>query len=846
MSRPSRVITSLIGHSVPFLVLFLIAVIMLGANPLAGETIAPFDILTRMPGWKNTGIVSPVKHHKHSDVLDYKLPSWRYAREKLRQGELPIWNPHVLGGEPLLLLVTRSIVTPAFAAYAAIEDEGVGLYVSALLNLLVISVGSFLLFFYLTDNRLAALVGAVTFSYSGFNLSWFLWHHVNTSIWIPWVLLFALRLLQTGDIRHVPWLAISSTMMLLGGFPTVAVYGYIALLLLVICWSTFSRSPLRLVMQRGVSVSLGILLSLMLAFLFLFCLDESLGRLDLSYRRGGSAFRSIQDLLLFVLPFSDGPLTLGRTGYFGLLPLVLFLPALWLTWKTKIDWRYAWGLALIVIVSPLAFAWIPMETIRQIPLIGTSMISRMILIIALGFSLLTILVLSAGYERFGKSTPKWTNLVLILLLIVQVVDQRHVFQKLVGYVDAETIYPSTAAIDYVSNNVKPLQSVISDRGYLFPGLLSAYGLSEWFAHGFRTRDERHLLEGVVDEPFVTSTAASFLCEQVRFDDARSMAQLAIRYVLCSVGYKHRDEPERQLVFDSVVKNSSNNTGLNLAQHKVVQLVELGKSIKFDQIDLLLQSISTANRPMLNLKLWGESKSVALSASCERQRDAKGMYLECRFPEQVKLDKGRYEMEIVLEQMEEDASVVLEVYDSNTRLLQLKVDDVLSGRVLGLRGYSLIRPSAYQAVLSGGNESFSVSEPESGMVLVENRLVNGSAYFVSSLNGQSQAQYDQLSMRGYHQTEMQFEYVGSESGWVIIPVRIYPGWSIAVNGRSIEPDLFKGVLPAVPVSGGESIKYRYRPVHYLGPAMISIAGFLLWLGLFLKAQTINRWLSNQKN
>ncbi|MEW8029154.1 MAG: hypothetical protein AB2792_12320 [Candidatus Thiodiazotropha sp.] len=846
MSRSPRLKSLLIRHSVPFLVLSLIAVVMLGANPLAGETIAPFDILTRLPGWKNTGIVSPVKHHKHSDVLDYKLPSWRFAREKLRQGELPLWNPHVLGGEPLLLLITRSIVTPAFAAYAAIDDEGVGLYVSALLNLLVISVGGYLLFFSLTANRLAALIGAVAFGYSGFNLSWFHWHHVNTSIWIPWMLFFALRLLQSGDVRHLPWMAFSSMLMILGGFPTVAVYGYIALLLMLICWSLYSSNRLNLVIWRSVWVSLGVLLSLMSTFIFLYCLDESLGRLDLSYRRGGSAFRSIQDLLLFVLPFSDGPLTLGRTGYVGLLPLILFLPALWLIWRTRVDWRYAWGLALVVIISPIAFAWVPMEYIRQIPLIGTSMISRLILIIALGFAVLTALVLGAGHERFGKSAPKWANLVLVLLLAIQVIDQRHVFQKLVGYVNADTIYPQTPMIEYVRNNIEPLQGVISDRGYLVGGVLSAYGLTEWFAHGFRTSAERRLLEGVVDRPFLTSTAAGFLCEQINFSDAQGLAYLAIRYVLCSVGPRHGEEPRRQLVFDTVVAKRSSTTGLDLAQHKVVQLVELHEPITFDQVDIPLQAIKAVSPPMVRMKFLSESNIVAVSAPCDLHHVSEGERLRCYFPERARLVKGSYEMEIVLERIEENASVVVGVYDSKTTLLKLVVDDVKSDRVLGLRGYRKISPDSYQAVLSGDDESYSVTEPEPGMFLIENSLVDGSAYFVSVLDGQPQAQYDLLSTNSYRETSMQFEYTGNRPGWIVVPVRMYPGWSFKVNDRGMQPTLFKEVLPAVPVSGGEKIIYSYGPVQYVLPAIVSIIGMLLCVGLLFKARTINQWLSDQEN
>jgi hypothetical protein len=839
----TRLKIDLIHHSVAFLVLCMIAVIMLGANPMAGETIAPFDILTRMPGWKNTGIISPVKHHKHSDVLDYKLPAWRFAREKLRQGELPVWNPHVLGGEPLLLLINRSIITPAFAAYVAIDDEGVALYVSALVNLLIISSGSYLLLFCLTANRLSALIGAVVFSYSGFNLSWFHWHHVNTSIWIPWGLFFALRLLQSGDVRHLSWMALSLMFMILGGFPTVAVYGYIALLLLLICWALFSANRFHIVLQRGGLVFFGVLLSLLLSFLFLYCLDETLGRLDLSYRRGGNAFRSIQDLLLFVLPFSDGPLTLGRTGYVGLMPLILFLPALWLTWRSRFDWRYAWGLALVVVISPIAFAWIPMEYIRQIPLIGTSSISRLILIIALGFAVLTSLVLNAGYERLNKGSPRWISLFLILLLALQVADQRHVFQKLVGYVSADTIYPLTPTIDYVRNNIDPLQGVLSDRGYLVSGVLSAYGLSEWFAHGFHTREEKRLLREVVDRPFVTSTAAVFLCDQIKFNEPQQLAYLAIRYALCSVVSKTKGDHKKQLVFNTVEGNSDNKMGLDLARHKVVQHVELYKPLTFDWIEVPLQGINGLTQFKSWLNLRSNLNSVATSASCSQQQDSKGEYLRCHFPQQVKLDKGSYEMEVLLDKKEEHTSIVLEVYGSSAEQLQLEVDGTKSNSVLGLRGYRRTPPPAFRKVLSGDNTAYSVIETEPGMFLIENMLVSGSAYFLSTLHGQPYPDYDLLPMNSYNDTSMRLEYTGNGSGWAVVPMRSYPGWSFTVNDRQVEPTLFKGVLPAVPVSGGDSINISYRPVQYLLPAMISVIGLFICFGLFIKARVVNQWLSD---
>ncbi|MBT3001264.1 MAG: YfhO family protein [Candidatus Thiodiazotropha sp. (ex Ctena orbiculata)] len=842
MNTASAPLSRFAQRAASFLVLVLIAVIMLGANPLADETIAPFDFLVQFPGWKNTGIESPVKHRKHSDILDAKLPSWRYVREKMRQGEVPVWNPHVLGGNPLLLLNTRSILTPAFAVYALFDSEAVGLYAAALVNLLVISFGSYLLFFSLTGNRLAALLGAVAFSYSGFNTSWFLWHHVNTSIWIPWVLLFAVRIAQTGDAKHVPRLAIASTMLILGGFPTVTVYGYMALLLLFVSWALFSRNHYRLVLTRGALGVAGILLSVMISMLVLYCLYESLGRLDLSYRRGSSAFKEVKDLLLYVQPFREGPLTLGRTAYVGLIPLLLFLPALWFTWRSRLDWKYVWGLSLVVVIAPLAFAWIPMDYIRQIPLIGTSMINRLHLIIGLGLSLLSVLVLSAAYQRIGKNVTTLASMVLLLLLAIQVVDQRRVFQSLVGHVKAETIYPRTATIDYVRDNIEPLQNVIADRGYLLSGVVSAYGLSEWFAHGFHTPAEKRLLKGAVTKPFLTPTASAFLCRQVNFANARLLTYLGVRYVLCSDESKYRAAVERKTVFDTIEPSPGEAGGVSLTGERIAQLFELYHQVSFDELDLALKTVNSENMPGVRLKLWMDSDPLTESAQCTLQAESDGAYLRCRFPDRVMLDKGRYEMELIVEGVNASSSLVAAVHPSDSPLLRLQTGKSSSENVLGWRGSKRINSHVYLSVLSGEVDSYTVHEVEPGVVLVENRQVRGSAYFVASLGSMTTPRYDQLKLREYSDTSMRFDYLGDKPGWVVVPVRMYPGWSCLVNGKKVEPVLFKGVMPAVPISGSGTVDFIYSPTHYGVYAAITVLGILLCLILLFKAQSINRWLA----
>ncbi|MET0109360.1 MAG: hypothetical protein ABW084_10725 [Candidatus Thiodiazotropha sp.] len=238
-----------------------------------------------------------------------------------------------------------------------------------------------------------------------------------------------------------------------------------------------------------------------------------------------------------------------------------------------------------------------------------------------------------------------------------------------------------------------------------------------------------------------------------------------------------------------------------------------------------------------------SELLTETAPCSLQGDSEEVYFRCSFASQILLHKGRYELEIIVEGESASASLSAVVYPSSSPLLQLQVGNRSSERVLGLRGYRRTNVFVYRIVLSGDNNSYIVHELEPGVVLVENRLVNGSAYFLSSLSGLSDARYDQLRLNTYNDTSMQFEYIGDRPGWVVIPVRMYPGWLCLVNGKKVEPALFKGVMPAVPVRGNSRVDFIYSPTHYAVPAAVSILGVLLVLLLSLNAQSINRWLTD---
>jgi len=74
------------NHALAFLFFALLAITAIGANPLAEETVGPFDLLVSYSGYSS---VAPsglkVRCRERSDVLDARLPGWRKHKQEFYQ-----------------------------------------------------------------------------------------------------------------------------------------------------------------------------------------------------------------------------------------------------------------------------------------------------------------------------------------------------------------------------------------------------------------------------------------------------------------------------------------------------------------------------------------------------------------------------------------------------------------------------------------------------------------------------------------------------------------------------------------------------------------------------------------
>lgn len=343
------------------------------------------------------------------DAFLYFYPYWQAASEALRQGRIPLWNPHLFMGAPFLANSQVGFFYPLNWPLWLFFSVPVAVKVSILLHVLIAGVGA-----YLAGRRAwgltgeAATVTAVLFALSGYLTAQV--EHINQLqglAWLPWYLVVLAALsaneLQSWRRKGKGALAFSlllALQLLAGHTQTVFISGVAVgiWLLASLPW----RQAIRLLPPLLLGVGLAVLLTAV----------QLLPTLELtrySSRQGGLAVNE-------VLSFSLHPLLLGQAllprygqslfseyaAFFPLTALLLAGLGAW-RWRQKPGARAALLLVIVGLLLALGLfnplnwllARLPAFNLFRVP-------ARWLVLYALGVALL------AGYGwqqvRGGRET----------------------------------------------------------------------------------------------------------------------------------------------------------------------------------------------------------------------------------------------------------------------------------------------------------------------------------------------------------------------------------------------------------------------------------------------------------
>ena len=820
MNSMSRLGTRLGAKLAPFLFYLVLTIVVLGANPFAGETAGPFDLLVAQAGWTVPGEPVSVRNAERSDVLDALLPRWIYQRGEIRAGRLSTWDPLPAGGEPGIQSLVNSELTPAFALFALSPNAALGFYLATLFNLTMAAWGAHL-WLRRRTSLLPATFGAVTIMLCGFHTAWLYWPHTLTSIWICWLLWAIDRWWQDPNYGRFLSLVVASAMLLLGGFPFVTLLGAGAAVLYLLCLWIVDAQPRGLMRIGGFGA--GWIVAMMLCAAPLISFLAWYARLDVSYRVGGSQLQ-LPDAARFLLPhFAKSMPHVESAMYVGLLGLGLAVLAFGL-----ILWRRArvgvialYSLLLGTVAAILVFGIIPSAYLSWVPGLAHNPWSRSIIILDIALSAAATFCLDEVSKRIGAQAL--ARLVLGFLVAYQAVDLASFFRRFNGPTPAAYFYPADPLVAKIKQNLRPFQSVIADNNFLVSGTLGAYGIPEWFAHAFKSESKKSLLSKVIDDPFTTATATLVEGESINLSSP-VMAALGVRYVLGDAGIVLAG-PRPDFGQNTIVPAHAPLPPMPGVDW--VQFFDLTTTFRPQALFVRLATYARAGlagEVVLTLYRNGEIEPIARS-TIEASKVLDNQMATFPLPKALVLAPGSYRFHFTYQHA-----------GAGDRLTAWFTPAPAKNCSLQLNGKKV--PGCIDLELAAPRDDMGAFSPiasRNGMYLLENTNVPAGPYFLHELSGwPNRESSNETRLIARTGPDFQIRYFGPDYGFVVVPMN-FPkeDWHVRLNGREVLPERYLGDLPAFRVDGPATLDFSYRPRSLRFGAWISLAmllGLLLGRGL----------------
>jgi hypothetical protein len=188
---------------------------------VGGKMLSPLSSLYAYPPWRG---LEPRDLADYSNPLLADVPTadypWRFlARELIREGTFPAWNPHVFAGIPFFANPQTMILSPfSLPLWLLPLHYAVGL--SAALMLWSAAFGTYLLVRELGLRFLPGLLAGVAFALCSFHVVWLTHGSLPAvSALLPWMLWLIERVLRRGAPAAAIGLAVATAIALTGGHP---------------------------------------------------------------------------------------------------------------------------------------------------------------------------------------------------------------------------------------------------------------------------------------------------------------------------------------------------------------------------------------------------------------------------------------------------------------------------------------------------------------------------------------------------------------------------------------------------------------------------------------------------
>lgn len=449
--------------------------LLLGKLPIPADTIVGMYHPWRDIVWD--GFVSgvPFKNFLITDAVRQLYPWRQLAINLFQSGQLPFWNPYTFGGTPLLANFQSAVFYPFNLFFFLLPFK----FAWGILILSQPLLAGIFLYFYLRHLKLkefASLIGALSFSFSGFFIAWLEWGTVlHVALWLPLILLSIEKILSKK--KRTRWnivLIFALCAQFFAGHLQTSFY-LVMFSLIYIFWKLFQlkKGRLKLLLLFLIHYSLFILIIAIQWLPAWEFIQLSAREIDQAQFSQPGWFIPWQHLVQFLAPdFFGNPTTLNYwgvfnyaefIGYIGVIPLIFVFYGLF--WRRDRETLFFFLLALIALSFALPTPWAKLPYQFKIPLLATSQPTRLLFIVDFCLAILV----AFGLDTLLKEKTFLKRIILTLIPFLLLYGLLWLF-----VLGAKRIWPDTS---WLVNLAVSKRNLILPTGLLVAGAILVFSLT---------------------------------------------------------------------------------------------------------------------------------------------------------------------------------------------------------------------------------------------------------------------------------------------------------------------------------------------------------------------------------
>jgi hypothetical protein len=207
---------------------------------------------------------------------------------------------------------------------------------------------------------------------------------------------------------------------------------------------------------------------------------------------------------------------------------------------------------------------------------------------------------------------------------------------------------------------------------------------------------------------------------------------------------------------------------------------------------------------------------------DKERVSDNTWVNFTFAIPRTLDQGLYSVSLALKNMQSPKPLTVW---SNSK--ETKYPLIVDGKPMALSFHmELSRQRDF-------GEHYKVQQLEPHITLIENLHVTSAAYFIKQLDSKQSIDHTETKTTHHSNTEINIAYTGKNAGWIVMPMRHYPGWHATLNDKPVKIEKFLDILPAIKVEGNSEIIMTYAPNYQKYLYLLSLFSIFVLLYLIRK-------------